>query len=182
MDDPSNNLEESIDWLLSQAILLEYKDRRQELLHTRPPEAQRTTHGSGSTFHDVSSDEFKDSVIVLGQALGIVTEGKELSEILREANERLSTLQNPAFQFSAKQHAKLYAKDTSAIIPSEEAESLPLGFQTGDATVDSAATLLRLLYVRDLRKLQSSIDQTIVQIQEWTSNPKTDATLGKVGR
>ncbi len=41
----------------------------------------------------------------------------------------------------------------------------PLGFSTGDATSDLAATILRMLYIKDLRALQTLVDQTIVQVQ-----------------
>ncbi|KAI8464030.1 MAG: putative carnitine deficiency-associated protein-domain-containing protein [Monoraphidium minutum] len=61
-------------------------------------------------------------------------------------------------------------------------EQLPLGFETGDARVDGAARLLRLLFLRDLRALQSGVDEAVVSVQELTANPKTDSALGKVGR
>ena len=34
-----------------------------------------------------------------------------------------------------------------------------------DAGVDAVATILRLLYIKDLRQLQTSIDQMVVQLQ-----------------
>eukprot|EP00887_Chlorella_sp_A99_P003222 scaffold9.g3222.t1 len=48
--------------------------------------------------------------------------------------------------------------------------------------VDLAATVLRMLYIKDLRGLQTAIDAAIVQVQEFTANPRTDSALGKVGR
>ena len=51
-----------------------------------------------------------------------------------------------------------------------------------DAKLDSAATILRMLYIKDLRALQSLIDRTIVEVQEFTANPRTDTALGRVGR
>ncbi len=42
---------------------------------------------------------------------------------------------------------------------------VPLGFGTGDAKIDAAATVLRMLYIRDLRALQTQIDQAIVAVQ-----------------
>ena len=60
--------------------------------------------------------------------------------------------------------------------------SFPLGFTTGDATVDKGATLLRLLYIDDLRELQNEVNSIIVTMQEHTANPRTNASLGKVGR
>ena len=58
----------------------------------------------------------------------------------------------------------------------------PLGFSTGDATLDRAAVILRMLYVADLRELQDAVNDILVTVQEFTAQPKTDASLGVVGR
>lgn len=180
----SKNLHESVRWLVDQAILLEYKDSREELRNVRPPELQRQDWAGTSegTYQDVSSDAFKLAVSKLAQALGIVDEERDLGQILHEANEKLSNLQSPAFQLAAKEHARLHSCIADTSVSAEEMERLPLGFDSGDPVLDYAATVLRLLYVQDLRVLQTFIDETIVQVQEWTANPKTDAKLGKVGR
>ena len=57
--------------------------------------------------------------------------------------------------------------------------NFPLGFTTGDAEVDQAATVLRALYVRDLRELQTQIDDVVEGVQAVTANPKT--TVGGEG-
>lgn len=44
-------------------------------------------------------------------------------------------------------------------------QQYPLGFSTGDNASDLAATILRMLYIKDLRALQTLIDRTIVQVQ-----------------
>ncbi|PNH01301.1 hypothetical protein TSOC_012825, partial [Tetrabaena socialis] len=71
--------------------------------------------------------------------------------------------------------------------PQRPAEALraavPLGFQLeGSPALCTAVAALRLLYARDLRTLQSQIDHALVEMQEYTANPKTDSSLGKVGR
>ena len=57
----------------------------------------------------------------------------------------------------------------------------PQDFETGDPRVDDGAKVLRLLYIDDLRRLQTAVNNVIVRAQSFTANPKTDAKLGKVG-
>lgn len=56
------------------------------------------------------------------------------------------------------------------------------GFTTGSNVLDSAGTILRMLYIEDLRELQNQVNSLLVQVQEFTGNPKTDSSLGRVGR
>lgn len=63
--------------------------------------------------------------------------------------------------------------------PFEEADS---GFSLGDPVLNKAAKILRLLYIHDLRQLQTKINESIVSVQNITANPKTDTKLGQVGR
>lgn len=57
-----------------------------------------------------------------------------------------------------------------------------LGFSMGDPMLNNAAKILRLLYIQDLRNLQTQINEAIVGVQNITANPKTDTKLGKVGK
>ncbi|GFR44220.1 hypothetical protein Agub_g5408 [Astrephomene gubernaculifera] len=66
--------------------------------------------------------------------------------------------------------------------PRQALARVPLGFEVEGEALSSAAAALRLLYMRDLRRLQSQIDHALVEMQEYTANPRTDASLGKVGR
>lgn len=58
----------------------------------------------------------------------------------------------------------------------------PAGLSTGDELLDKATAVLRMLYVADLRELQDAVTDIVVTVQEFTANPKTDASLGAVGR
>eukprot|EP00200_Dunaliella_tertiolecta_P018961 CAMPEP_0202399118 /NCGR_PEP_ID=MMETSP1128-20130828/1792_1 /ASSEMBLY_ACC=CAM_ASM_000463 /TAXON_ID=3047 /ORGANISM="Dunaliella tertiolecta, Strain CCMP1320" /LENGTH=292 /DNA_ID=CAMNT_0049002389 /DNA_START=22 /DNA_END=900 /DNA_ORIENTATION=+ len=71
--------------------------------------------------------------------------------------------------------------DASSSTALNTLRELPLGFATGVPALDDACRVLRLLHVRDLRSLQSSIDDAIVSVQEYVSNPRTDSSLGKIG-
>lgn len=54
-------------------------------------------------------------------------------------------------------------------------------FAFADKDLDEAAKILRLLQIHSVRHLQTTINETIVAVQELTANPKTDTKLGKVG-
>lgn len=54
-------------------------------------------------------------------------------------------------------------------------------FVYNDSNLDEAAKILRLLQVHNTRNVQTAINETIVNVQQITANPKTDTKLGKVG-
>lgn len=56
-----------------------------------------------------------------------------------------------------------------------------LGFNTGDKNLIEAGKILRLIFIQDLRRLQTQINECIVDVQKVTADPKTDTKLGKVG-
>lgn len=62
------------------------------------------------------------------------------------------------------------------------AMSVESSFNTGDVMLDNATKGLSLLYIQDLRNLQTKINEMIVTVQNITANPKTDTKLGKVGK
>ena len=64
----------------------------------------------------------------------------------------------------------------------KETSSFPLGFATGDAVLDGAAALLRMLWAADLRELQDGVNEILITVQSYTADPRTDASLGVVGR
>ena len=58
---------------------------------------------------------------------------------------------------------------------------IEVGGAGGGAAVEAAVNVLRVLHINDLRVLQSAVDALLVQMQEYTSDPKTDSKLGRVG-
>ena len=51
-----------------------------------------------------------------------------------------------------------------------------------DIQVNQVATVLKMLHLWDFREMQNDLNSHIVLGQEYTSNPKTNVHLGKVGR
>lgn len=58
---------------------------------------------------------------------------------------------------------------------------LPPPLPLPDELVDHAAQVFRLLFLHDLRSAQNLSNELTALAQEYTSDPKTDAKLGKVG-
>lgn len=50
-----------------------------------------------------------------------------------------------------------------------------------DKVMKHTVAALNLLYIQDLRKLQTMINEAIVAVQNITADPKTDTKAGKVG-
>lgn len=61
-------------------------------------------------------------------------------------------------------------------------DQIPLGFDTGNKDLNHAVLVLRLLFINDLRLLQTQINQLLVSVQSITAHPKTDTALGQVGK
>jgi RLL motif containing protein 1 len=107
-------------------------------------------------------------------------DGKELERQLAVARRAVADEVLPTVGTLAGAGAT--AASASSCSASAVLAGVPLGLETGDAAVDTAAALLRLLYLRDLRALQSAVDAAVVEVQEYTANPRTDSSLGRVGR
>ncbi|EME29447.1 hypothetical protein Gasu_30900 isoform 1 [Galdieria sulphuraria] len=61
-------------------------------------------------------------------------------------------------------------------------DEVPSGFSTGDDSLDDTCRLFRLLYLKDLKKLQATINKVIFELQTQTANPKTDTSRACIGR
>lgn len=48
--------------------------------------------------------------------------------------------------------------------------------------IQQPSDVLKLLFVQDLRNLQTKINEALVSVQTVTADPRTDTRLGKVGR
>jgi RLL motif-containing protein 1 len=175
-----------VDWILAHAIGLMYADnvdatneKAQKQLETKQ------TNKIPVDTSDYNSPQFKEALTELATLLKIPMHD--------DPAVLLNTIQK-AVKSKFSKTALAEAKDTntqqqqSNTVPglhsdtSINEDKFPLGFNTGETKTNTAATMLRLLYIRDLRELQTSINDIIVAIQEFTANPRTNTVLGKVGR
>lgn len=157
---------EELEWLLSFSVSLVYKDTKQS---TPTPEPCPTNPLNKLNFQ---SPELIEGVNKLAALFDIIP-----------PKDHLMTLKAVA-SIVTKRLAAGAIQDPASVVT--QGEAIPLaevhsGFELGDPVLDQAAKILRLLFIHDLRKLQTNINECIVGIQSLTANPKTDTKLGKVG-
>ncbi|XP_067942143.1 RNA transcription, translation and transport factor protein-like isoform X2 [Watersipora subatra] len=167
-----------IDWLLGLAVRLTYgespnKYRKCTATH------QPTTNGAAPSDNPLDSFNFDDPAVKAGitsvAALLRIPPHHDHIEVFKAictlVKEKLS---REALQASQQQNST--SQDKLSL------DTLSMGFATGDYITDEAVKILRLLHIRNLRELQSKINQALVSVQKVTAEPKTDQRLGKIGR
>ncbi|XP_067119912.1 RNA transcription, translation and transport factor protein [Centruroides vittatus] len=168
-----------IDWLLGLAVRLDYGDNREKYKDATSENIKNKINAPVVVQKnpldnlDFDSPEFKAGVASLASLLNITQHPNHLitlKAICTFVKDRLSDK-----AIAAAKDKKFEGKP----FPLQESD---LGFDTGDYVLNHAAKILRLLYINDLRDLQTRINEALVAVQTVTANPKTDTRLGKVGR
>ncbi|NP_001088837.1 uncharacterized protein LOC496146 [Xenopus laevis] len=164
--------QESIDWLLGLAVRLEYGDNAAKYQNAKPYNSDVSKSADPLINLDVSNPDFKAGVMALANLLQI-----------QRHDDYLMMLKAIRILIQERLSPEAVAKSNSS------KEGLPvaldkhtLGFDTGDAVLNDAARILRLLHIEELRELQTKINEAIVAVQAIIADPKTDHRLGKVGR
>ncbi len=125
---------------------------------------------------DFSSNEFKEGVKELAQFLKVPVHPTDHLLTLKAISLLIRN------KLSMESNDKPLEKTRVAPIGKRKIDET-IGFKIGsDNVLNNCAKILRLLYVNDLRQLQTKINELIVSVQSLTANPKTDTTLGKVGK
>lgn len=170
----NNDRRQIIKWILRHAISLEYQDHAddfntivQHVVDGSVP-AEASPLLSPPAFPDALAEDIAPKIFEALHALHIPASECSVPELLNKLESALQTQILPALLRQSSGDAEL--------------APFPLGFSTGDEIVDKAATILRMLYIKDLRELQTFVDRGIVEVQEMTAQARTDASLGKVGR
>ncbi|MGH0178136.1 UNVERIFIED_CONTAM: hypothetical protein FKN15_076932 [Acipenser sinensis] len=155
--------QEAVDWLLSLAVRFEYGDNADKYKNCQPHAAvDNTQTQSDPLIHlDINNPDFKAGVLALANLLQIQRHDDYLvmlKAIRILVQERLT------------QEAIAKAGRSKEGLPVALEKHL-LGFDTGDATLNEAAAILRLLHIEELRDLQTRINEAIVAVQhgEYTN-------------
>uniref|UniRef100_A0A5F9D0Q9 RNA transcription, translation and transport factor protein n=1 Tax=Oryctolagus cuniculus TaxID=9986 RepID=A0A5F9D0Q9_RABIT len=184
--------QEAIDWLLGLAVRLEYGDNAEkykDLVPDNTKNADNATKNAEPLINlDVNNPDFKAGVMALANLLQIQRHDDYL--VMLKAIRIL--VQERLTQDAVAKANQTKEAPTSDRLPTSafaQLKGLPvaldkhiLGFDTGDAVLNEAAQILRLLHIEELRELQTKINEAIVAVQAIIADPKTDHRLGKVGR
>jgi len=185
---PVKNLSQKaavVNWMLSYAVRLDYADNvagfnaKHAEREARNQSVDADMHGGMA---DITGDDpdLKAGVMSLAKLLSLPDHPDHtvvLQAVSRFVESRLS---DEAIAQSRTEAAKKKPK-------LKEIDFMPLnktslGFDVNDSAINEAAKIIRLLQIHELRELQTRINQAIVCVQRVTADPKTDQSLGRVGR
>jgi len=180
--DTGSELLSVVDWLLGVALRYDYGDASDQspelstgLSHPSPPEDPSSVGDEHSPLDIDPGDQlFVSGVQALAKIL-MVSSHPNIAVLLDACRiviqEKLSPL---ALEKAA---GKDGSKEKQYNISPKDC-----GFDIEDPVLGEAAKVLRLLHIQELRYLQTNINELIVAVQGITANPKTDQSLGQVGR
>lgn len=180
--DSDTNFSAAVDWLLGYAVQCEFEDQREQNSDLKcglSAEAEPLAFPPGASEKsaldvDPKSKVFCDSVQTLARILMVTnhpdpTVTLEAVRLVIEEKLSQSAIQVAKSKGSDKKERKFKVSGKDC------------GFNVGDPALEEAATALRLLHIRELRTLQTQINQLIVTAQALTADPKTDTSLRTVG-
>ncbi|CAL7941993.1 unnamed protein product [Xylocopa violacea] len=178
----SNNMIDQLEWLVGHAIWLEaennveeYSQNVKEMKLKIKQEAMVPQLKSKNPLDnlDFDSNQFKEGTYSVAKLL----------RIPRHPN-HLITLKACSKLVQRRLNSECLQNPNSKIIRGKPFPVMNInpGFQLKKPAVENAAKILALLYIQDIRNLQTKINEVIVRVQTITANPKTDTKLGKVGK
>uniref|UniRef100_A0A1I8GDI2 ImpA_N domain-containing protein n=2 Tax=Macrostomum lignano TaxID=282301 RepID=A0A1I8GDI2_9PLAT len=161
-----------IEWLLSRAVSLQFGDTFKQAADSTAAAVRNPLDRL-----DFEADDFKRGVQELATLLK-VPHHPDHKEVLKACCLLIAQRLSPESISRARDEAGKVRVEKIRL------DEVPIGFDTAPGSRAGAelARILRLLYLADLRTLQTQINHAIVQVQAITADPKTDERLGKVGR
>jgi len=172
---------DQLEWFIGYAIWLEFGDDCQKYQRVVGNKTKDKTDLKVPSIKstnpldnlDFDSDAFKNGVNSIAKLLNVP-----------KHSDHLITLQACSKLVCNKLNADANKSNNAVNTKGKSQAKVNIGpsFNMSDAMLDNAAKGLSLLYIQDLRNLQTKINETIVAVQNITANPKTDTRLGKVGK
>jgi len=174
-----STLDERIHWLVNHAVSVSYEDSAATTNSSEALEHAETSAGQKS----VTSTEISTSALPQ-DAVAIIADLVRTLQI-RSSRGPVESLQNVqralrAAVIPSATGVKVGAERTKS--PRDLLIEFGSGISTGVDVQDQALSVLRMLYVADLRELQDAVNEILVEVQSYTADPKTDSSLGVVGR
>lgn len=167
------------DILLGMAVRYEYCDNVEkfskassEIVKSEQKQAPKIVAANPLDKLDFSSPEFINGVNALADRLKVSKHDNHLVTL-----EACATLVKTRYSKEAIKY-EAHKPKTGMPFPFQEVDQ---SFESGDYVLNQAGKILRLLFICDIRDLQTKINECIVAVQTVTANPKTDTRLGKVG-
>jgi hypothetical protein len=199
----------ALDWILTYAIDLEYQDNAdrynavQSDPHTKMEERQESPRELDwdATYTDTNTDinrmnnnthtSIRHLLHSLASSLGVadVTSMSESLDVLWIGLYHILRRRYSASAiYDATQHSRGNRRSSDDSLDSIHGDvstlitAFPAGFSTASMHLDHVTTILRLLYMHDLKQLQFDINRLVAEVQMITASPQTDVSLGHVGR
>lgn len=165
-----------VNWLISHAVQLKYAENTEKYNNAHQANSDTAVNKKVlMTEATIDDPEMKVGIENLRKLLKIPHHDDQvlvLRAIAKVVEEKLSEE-----AINAAKQNRSTKKDEYL-----ELDKTALGFNTKDPALDEVGKILRLLQIHNLRDLQTRINAAIVSTQTITANPKTDQSLGRVGR
>ncbi|CAK9806417.1 RNA transcription, translation and transport factor protein [Anthophora plagiata] len=178
----SGNIMDQFLWIIGHAIWLEaennvdkYSQNVKEIKLKRKQEASVPSFKSKNPLDnlDFDSNPFKNGIHSVAKLLRIPKHPNHLITLKACSKLVQRRLNNEALQ---NPNSKIIRGKPYPVM------NIHPGFEFKKPAVENAAKILALLYIQDIRNLQTKINEVIVRVQSITANPKTDTKIGSVGR
>ena len=170
-----------IDWLLGVAVRYDFEDAAKDHVELRcglnPSQGILTEPGKSALDIDPLDKTFTSGVRALAKIVQ-VTHHPDPSVLLEAVRIVIEESLSVSVTEAAQSTSGTKKKGTKKFNVSAK----ECGFHLGDPVLSEAAKVLRLLHIQELRDLQTHINGLIVAVQAFTADPKTDQSLGRVGK